>query len=252
MKKEDIPRGDGPPEPYHVLKRYRRLGGGMGRLYEARNKETGNPALVFMPGPRGDLRPVEDWRVRATANVTPPYLALEVERAPGDGRPRHLTWMLQRWAAALGRIDEQPEAQALLTSGPRLPPPRAETRPRALGGAVLAVTLLVVLGVAPWTHATPAPFLPPAPPTLAVAGPGPAARALFTSGTGAIAHPMPQGPFQGQNRPPCKSRFEVVIRGGCWVEIAARPPCGEDAYEYEGKCYLPGYTAPRPPQALLP
>ncbi|MFY0526255.1 hypothetical protein ACN28I_25005 [Archangium gephyra] len=246
-EKEDIPRGDAPSGPYHVLKRYRALGGGLGRLYEARNNETGNPALVLMPGPKGDLRAEEDWQLRATANVTPPYLALEVEHAPANGQPRQLTWMLERWAAALMRIDTRPEVQAHLTSGPQKPPPR---RHRALGGAVALVTLLG-LGVAPWTHATAGPVEPAAaPPVLAVDSPEPD-TAIFTSGADAIAHPMPQGPFRGQNRPPCKSRHEVVIRGGCWVEIASRPPC-DDAYEYEGKCYMPGYSAPRPPQALHP
>ena len=240
----------GPPEPYHVLKRYRGIGGGLGRLYEARNNETGNPALVLMPGPKGDLRAEEDWQVRATANVTPPYLALEVERAPVNGQPRQLTWMLERWAAALKCIDKRPEARAHLTAGPQTSPPRPEPRRHSPGGPV-AVLMLLALGVTPWTHATPAPLHPIAPPVLAVDSPGPAA-ALWTDTVQAIALPMPQGPFKGQNRPPCKSRFEVVIRGGCWVEIAARPPCGDDAYDYEGKCYLPGYSAPRPPVALHP
>ncbi|WP_375770282.1 hypothetical protein NR798_05150 [Archangium gephyra] len=247
-EKEDSPRGDAPPEPYRVLKRYRGISGGLGRLYEARNDETGNPALLLMPGPKGDLRAEEDWQVRATANVTPPYLALEVERAPANGQPRQLTWMMERWAAALGRIDTKPEARAHLTAGPQKPSP---PRHRALGGAVALVTLLA-LGAAPWTHASPEPVPPSAaPPVLTVDSPDPAA-AIFADAAQAIAIPMPQGPFRGQNRPPCKSRFEVVIRGGCWVAIEARPPCGEDAYELEGKCYLPGYSAPRPPQALQP
>ncbi|HEX5750847.1 MAG TPA: hypothetical protein VFZ09_31775 [Archangium sp.] len=247
-EKEDIHPDDGPPEPYRVLKRYRGIGGGLGRLYEARNTETGNPALVLMPAPKGDLRAEEDWQVRATANVTPPYLALEVERAPANGQPRQLTWMLERWAVALMRIDTRPEARDHLTAGPQKPsPPRS--RPPS-GGALIA--LLLALGVTPWTHATPGPTTPAvAPPVLTVDGPDPAS-ALYTNGTDVIALPMPQGPFRGQNRPPCKSRHEIVLRGGCWVEIAARPPCGDDAYELEGKCYLPGYSAPRPPQALNP
>jgi hypothetical protein len=245
-EKEDIHPNDAPPEPYRVLKRYRAIGGGLGRLYEARNTETGNPALVLMPGPKGDLRAEEDWQVRATANVTPPYLALEVERAPANGQPRQLTWMLERWTAALMRIDTRPEARAHLTAGPQKPSP---PRPRPPSGTVVA--MLLVLGVTPWTHATPEPVTPSAPPTvMTVDNPDPDS-ALFTSGMEVIAHPMPKGPFRGQNRPPCKSRHEVVIRDGCWVEIASRPPC-EDAYEYEGKCYMPGYSAPRPPQALHP
>ncbi|WNG54308.1 hypothetical protein F0U59_05580 [Archangium gephyra] len=140
-EKEDIHPNDGPPEPYRVLKRYRAIGGGLGRLYEARNNETGNPALVLMPGPKGDLRAEEDWQVRATANVTPPYLALEVERAPANGQLRQLTWMLERWAVTLMRIDTRPEARAHLTAGPQKPSP---PRSRPPSGALVA--LLLALG----------------------------------------------------------------------------------------------------------
>ncbi|MCY1073827.1 hypothetical protein [Archangium lansingense] len=250
MDKEDIPRSEVPPAPYHVLKRYRGIGGGVGRLYEVRNDKTGNAALVLMPGPKGELRPQEDWEVRLTSHVAPPYLALEVERAPVDGQPQQLAWMLDRWATALVRIEERPEAQAHLAAGAQKPPPPPETGHRSFVGTV-AMAALLALGVTPGPSSTPEPISPTAPPALAVDKQMPPVQ-LLTDAVQAIALPMPQGPFKGQNRPPCKSKHEVVIRGGCWVEIASRPPCGDDAFEHEGKCYMPGYSAPRPPQALNP
>ncbi|HYO60078.1 hypothetical protein [Archangium sp.] len=69
-----------------------------------------------------------------------------------------------------------------------------------------------------------------------------------------IAYPLPDKPFSNQARPPCRPpRGEVEINGGCWVEIARRPPCHEEHAEYQGKCYLPVSTrGPRLPQSLSP
>jgi len=49
---------------------------------------------------RLEAGPEEDWQVRATAHVTPPYLALGVERAPANGQARQLTWMREPLALA--------------------------------------------------------------------------------------------------------------------------------------------------------
>ncbi len=99
--------------PYHVTLRHRGIGGGVGRLYEARNEETGNAALVLMPGPKGDLRPTNDWQVRATSSVTPPYLAFEVEKAPEGGQVKELTWMLGRWSMARVSADGESDVPLL-------------------------------------------------------------------------------------------------------------------------------------------
>jgi eukaryotic-like serine/threonine-protein kinase len=64
--------------------------------------------------------------------------------------------------------------------------------------------------------------------------------------TSVIGLPMPEKPFPGQRTPPCTRHGEVVIRGGCWYELArAPPPCKEDAYDWNGACYLPSYPARR-------
>lgn len=55
---------------------------------------------------------------------------------------------------------------------------------------------------------------------------------------GAIARPMPDKPVRGQKTPPCSNPPEVEIRGGCWIEIAQRPPCPKRTAEYESKCYI--------------
>jgi hypothetical protein len=62
----------------------------------------------------------------------------------------------------------------------------------------------------------------------------------------AVGLPMPEKPFPGQRTPPCNRNGEVELRGGCWYELArATLPCKEDAYEWNGACYLPSYPARR-------
>jgi hypothetical protein len=57
---------------------------------------------------------------------------------------------------------------------------------------------------------------------------------------GPIAYPLPSKPFKDQAAAPCRPKAgEVEINGGCWVELAWRPPCTELQAEFQGKCYLP-------------
>ncbi len=253
MKKEENPWSGGPLGPYHVKLRYRAIGGGLGRLYEARNTETGNPALVLVPGPKGDLRAEEDWQVRATANVSPPYLALEMERAPVNGQPRQLTWMLERWAVAMMRIDTRPEVRAHLTGGAKAPRPRPAGRLGSPGGA-LGLAVLLALAVVLWPRATVhrpqeahSQEVHPTVEDLVLS------RSSGEPATGIEGFPMPDKPVAGQKRPPCDAmRAEVEIRGGCWMEIAKHPPCPKGVAEYQGKCYIGVGAAIRPPTSIGP
>ncbi|WP_395819369.1 hypothetical protein [Archangium minus] len=66
-----------------------------------------------------------------------------------------------------------------------------------------------------------------------------------------ITYPLPAKPFGNQAKAPCKpKKGEVEINGGCWVELAKRPPCYDDQAEYQGKCYLP-VAERRPPEPTV-
>jgi hypothetical protein len=66
-------------------------------------------------------------------------------------------------------------------------------------------------------------------------------------GSKSIALDMPKQPLPGQRRPPCR-RGEEVIHGACWRLLAKiEPPCGDDAYEWQGACYDPGGAWTRSP-----
>ncbi|ADO74780.1 serine/threonine-protein kinase [Stigmatella aurantiaca] len=56
---------------------------------------------------------------------------------------------------------------------------------------------------------------------------------------------MPKEPLPGQRRPPCP-RPQIGIRGGCWFELRATPPCGEGAYAWKDACYSPVPAPQRP------
>ncbi|AKJ03478.1 Hypothetical protein AA314_05104 [Archangium gephyra] len=63
---------------------------------------------------------------------------------------------------------------------------------------------------------------------------------LDGSGVPTITYPLPVRPFSDQAKAPCFPKSgEVEINGGCWVELAKRPPCYDDQAEHQGKCYMP-------------
>jgi hypothetical protein len=60
-----------------------------------------------------------------------------------------------------------------------------------------------------------------------------------------VAKQMPTKPLPDQRRAPC-GRGEVEIRGGCWAPwITLTPPCGDEAYEWNGVCYWPLFKGSR-------
>jgi len=74
------------------------------------------------------------------------------------------------------------------------------------------------------------------------------------SGGPPIAYRLPDKPFRNQATPPCTpNRDEEEINGGCWVQLARKPPClGETQAEYQGKCYLPVAKRTPPLQSVEP
>ncbi|MFY0580064.1 hypothetical protein ACN28S_42675 [Cystobacter fuscus] len=56
----------------------------------------------------------------------------------------------------------------------------------------------------------------------------------------ALSYPLPARPFRNQAVTPCKPKpVEFEINGGCWMELALKPPCTDLVAEYQGKCYVP-------------
>jgi hypothetical protein len=68
-----------------------------------------------------------------------------------------------------------------------------------------------------------------------------------------LARPLPEKPLPGQRQPPCVPRIETILRGACWVHVGnMSPPCGNNAYDWEGKCYIPSFNPARQPTSNPP
>lgn len=236
--------------PFHLGKRYKNVGVDLGRLYAAHNTDTGNAALVVMPGARADGEPAESWSVRATSQAEPPYLALEVEQAPPSGRLPDSSNLLDLLTSAVERLEKNEEARAHLTGGSvsawtrwRGRMKRLLRSPRGLLAAGLSALALGALLLPLFSRDSEGPGSE----ARARAGVGAVAEVqaptlvdLDGSGVPAITYPLPARPFSDQAKAPCFPKSgEVEINGGCWVELAKRPPCHEDQAEHQGKCYMP-------------
>ncbi|QRN98464.1 hypothetical protein JRI60_05250 [Archangium violaceum] len=245
---------------FHLGRRYKGVGADLGRLYEAHNVRTGVSALVLMPDPRAGWDPAEAWRVSASSQVEPtPHLVLEVEQAPASGQLPELSAMLDLLTSAVEQVETKDEVRTHLTREPiglwRRWAGRSRRLVRSRWTPVAAGLATVAVGVALWLR-----IQAPGNQERAASGLGnedlflanaPRKIASSDTGTAGIAYPLPSKPFRDQARPPCKAgrsgKSEVEINGGCWVELARRPPCEDDDAEYQGKCYLPvGERAPLP------
>lgn len=237
MTDEKTGKGGG-KEAFQLGRRYEEVGPELGSLYEARHADTGRAALKLFPGDRMEWQPEGEWRMRLSCQPEPPSVTLEVERAPAPVQVTELADILVLMTAAVERVEDNPEVQAHLAGGRESP--RKRWGPRAAAGfAVLA------LGLGFWLHGVNAPehLEPTSPDVDSRTFPKTSAPTLVSadaSQTTTIAYPLPSEPFRNQAKAPCKTkRGEVEINGGCWVELARRPPCFEDQAEYQGKCYLP-------------
>jgi len=240
-------------------KRCKHAAAEVGHIHEARNVETGDPALVMLPGPRPTWALKRNWKVRASFQATPPFLSLEVEQAPASGRLTELATLLTLLAAALDAVGGNTRMRAHLTHEPMGRWPRS----LSLKGLAAVGLAMLVLGASFWLSGTGSRELAPSTPLPSTSGLGELADAglpspVLVDGTPrsptGIAYPLPDKPFSDQARPPCLTRRdEVAINGGCWLALERRPPCHEDHAEYQGKCYVPvGLRGPRPPQSVSP
>jgi hypothetical protein len=220
---------------------------------------------VLMPDRHADWEPMEDWRISASSHVSPPYVALEVEQAPASGRLPALSELLDLLASAIERVERNAEARVHLTREPigllRRWRGRSLRWLRSRRGLAIAGLATVVLGVGLWLGVTGL-DRDPKPGSRAAHGVGAEAAVRLDApivtdkqeqSTAAIAYPMPGGPFRNQAKAPCRpDEGEVEINGGCWTELAKRPPCFKSQAEYQGKCYLPVGASTRTPQSILP
>jgi hypothetical protein len=246
--------------PYRLQEQVVETAPGQAELYRATHEVSGATALVLKPGTDDDSLPLSDWRVRCVSSASPSFLALEVE---------HSSWSVP---------SKEPPAEALVCvfedvrgavrrlgrafSAPHQPRLRWRLGLASAGAAAvcaLAFALVRQLPVSPPPGAPDAPVASAAPSPLGQEIPTDALRnprddspllSLPDGSPSALARPLPDRPYIGQARPPCKPRLEVEINGGCWMPHRLKAPCPHELFEHKGECYAVVTEARPLPQSL--
>lgn len=289
-QKERLWQGGPTVGRYEVGTRVKTAGADVGgRVYEARNKESGAPALVLVPGKPEDPVPEANIRVRIYAERSPAHYAVEMESSlpPTADSVEHAAEMLDVVTSALegvafngsatGRraVAEHLARPARPSQRTRAVAPPLWRRPRwAAAGVALLLLAAATLLAACWPGRLSARGLDlgGATVTRGTGGAGvEAVRQVAAEGpvpefhlrhSDVVAKPIPkpsvkgQPPFKGQagGKGECLAE-EVRINDGCWHDMTAirKPPCGErfwDHPDHPGRCFTPVFNAPPTPQSV--
>jgi hypothetical protein len=237
--------------PYTVRRRFRGLGPGSGRVYEAVRADSGARVVLVSAGPGEEWKPAADLDVRVSADGERGFLALESASGRDVNLPE-LTLALHRLAATTARLEGRPDAAAHLT-GQQVA--RRQRRPRRyrwvlwtmLVGGVAA--LVAVPLCAERQAEGPAATVAVDVPELLDAG-------VMSDGLGDMGErtggALPAKPFKNQKRPPCNPNVEVERNGGCWMVLKVAPPCPVEVYQSGSECVTPVLAAPRLPTSIEP
>jgi hypothetical protein len=256
--------------PYQFQEQVPQAARGQEELYRATHETSGATALVLKLNAEQDSAALKDWRVSLiSSSASTGYIAMQVEQTPWSRAPDR-----QSVESLVFTFESVREAVRRMA---RAVPENYESRPRwrlwlgVASAAAVCALLVALVCLAPKSRP------PNGPEPLASAPPALGAQdkqiAAYRGAEGAdaplnattlvqtedlnssgITYPLPAKPFGNQAKAPCKPRKgEVEINGGCWVELAKRPPCYDDQAEYQGKCYLPVAERPKPePSAIQP
>jgi hypothetical protein len=222
-------------------------------LYLATHEESGATALVRKHAAEEAMAPGKNWRVFLGSWASRGYSAMEVEHTD--------------WARAQ---DRQSAESLLLTLEGVLEEVRRMVRavsdthkPRlrwrlGLSGVLAATVGALLFVLVHLASVSQPPSTPPAPlsheePTAA--GTSESDFDAWLSDTTpeeqtVLARPLPKEPLKGQKRPPCTRYTEVELVGACWAPHELKAPCPDTLFEYQGKCYLPSFSAKPPPSSL--
>ncbi|ATB36754.1 hypothetical protein CYFUS_002169 [Cystobacter fuscus] len=233
--------------PYQVGDRYPEIPEDEGRLYEAHHVETGEPALVMMPGTGDDWRTSAPWSAQTTSFTGPDALVVHPKRSAGAKLPtfHEMTLGFIRLAGILAQLDGREDVRAHFAREPRSTSSRRKAQRWGLAGAGLA--LAVGLALLLWPRGTPH-----------LRTGNTSVESIFfsddqdTLAFPAIAYPMPETAFKEQRKPPCIPEAQVEIRGGCWNELAKTAPCPRSTAEYQGRCYVPVKKPDPQPSSVQP
>ncbi|WP_257448008.1 hypothetical protein [Archangium lipolyticum] len=246
--------------PYQLHEQVPQSAGNQGELYRATHETSGATALVLKPAAEQGAAPLTDWRVQLSSSASAGYIAMEPRDTPWSVAPdKHsveaLMFLFEGVQAGVGRMSRAfPNTHA-----PRL---RWSLGLSVASAAAVCALLFALVRLSSVSQTSSGPELVASTPSAPVsheastAGGNPdqptyeALVDVVDAGESVLARPLPREPFKGQKRPPCTRYVEVELVGACWLPHELKAPCPDILYEYEGKCYLPAYSAKPPPSSL--
>jgi hypothetical protein len=237
--------------PYLIQEQVQQSTGSQEELYLATHETSGATALVRKHSAQEAKAPGKHWGVRLGSWASRGYSAMEVEhtdwaRAQDRQSAESLLFTLENALEEVRRMLRAVSA-----------PPEPRLRWRLGLGVVSAATVCALLfALVHLASVSQPPSAPPAP--LSQEEPTAAGTSDFRAWLSdttpqeqtVFARPLPKEPFKGQKRPPCTRYTEVELVGACWAPHELKAPCPEDLFEYQGKCYLPSFSAKPPPSSL--
>ncbi|MFY0529641.1 hypothetical protein ACN28I_42915 [Archangium gephyra] len=237
--------------PYLLQEQVQQSGDSQEELYLATNETNGATALVRKHAAEEGHAPRKDWRVFLGTWASRGYSAMEVEHT--DWARAQDRQSAESLLLTLEGVLEEVRCMVRAVSGPHEPRLRWRLGWGVASAATVGALLLALVRLAPVSQppsALPAPLGHEVP--TAVETPDFRAWLADTTPQGQplLARPLPKEPFKGQKRPPCTRYTEVELVGACWAPHELRAPCPEDLFEYQGKCYLPSFSARPPPSSL--
>jgi hypothetical protein len=237
--------------PYLLQEQVQQSGDSQEELYLATNETSGATALVRKHAAEEGTAPRKDWRVFLGSWAARGYSAMEVEHT--DWARAQDRQSAESLLLTLEGVLEEARRMVRAVSGPHEPRLRGRLGWGMASAVTVGALLLALVRLAPVSQppsALPAPLSYEV--STAVETPDFDAWLADTipPGQPVLARPLPKEPFKGQKRPPCTRYVETELVGACWAEHAIKAPCPETLFEYQGKCYLPSFSARPPPSSL--
>jgi hypothetical protein len=237
--------------PYLIQEQVQQAHDSQMELYLATHETSGATALVHKHAAEEDAAARKDWRVLFGSWASRGYSAMEVEHT--DWARAQDRQSAESLLLTLEGVFEEVRRMARAVAGTHEP----RRRWRLGWGVVSAATGCALLFA--WVRLAPM-SQPPSAPSAPTGHGGPTAAGTSDfdawladttpQGQTVLARPLPKEPFKGQKRPPCTRYTEVELVGACWAPHELKAPCPETLFEYQGKCYLPSFSAKPPPSSL--
>ncbi|HYO58439.1 hypothetical protein [Archangium sp.] len=237
--------------PYLIQEQVQQSADSPVELYLATHETSGATALVRKHAAEERAAPGKDWRVRLGCWASRGYSAMEVDHS--DWARAQDRQSAESLLPTLEGVHEEMRRMARVVADTHEPRLRWPLGLALASAATLGALLFALVRLASVSQP---PSAPPAP--LRYAEPTATGTSDFRAGLADTtlqgqpvpARPLPKEPFKGQKRPPCTRYTEVELVGACWAQHVLMAPCPEDLFEYQGKCYMPTFSAKPPPSSL--